>query len=1065
MQVFVRPAHAVLLALIMVAAALPAGSSRQASAQVPDGIVFSELHYHPQQVGDAFPEFDDREDTEFAELVNLGDSAIDVGNWCVREAVDFCFPAGTRLEPQDPFVITRDDAAFSDVHGFSAQGEYNGRLANGGELIRLVDDLGTVVTQLAWGTANPWPTTPDGAGPSLELVAVEGANGAPSNWAASALTDGTPGVVPSLSGAAPPLVTSHTAPTPAIAGQTITLTAMADNATTLTVTYNVDFGEDVATAMTANGGQWTVDLPPLAGGGLLRFRFEATGPGGTTTSPRVDDSITWWATAVPTNPVSGVPTLDIHLSDTNWSGIEARTCGCTAVIVHDGRVWTDVEIRRAGLTSINNPKGHYRLDFPPGHPFEASWLVDSSDELTLDMGWTNVDIMREQLSWQMMADVGFPEVQTQHVRVSRNGAFHGLYLMRDEQDGDWRSRHGFDRGAFYKFDRFGGKAGWGGGWTKKEALDEPDTDLAAFLTCLNSSGAARRSCLLAQADVAQMVNEIAATSVIRNVDQREFNWFLYRDDTQNGLWRLLPDDLDRTWGIGGTNVAAPVSDSGQPYRRCIGTDGPPANEVCRAIMAVPEFETMVNRRLRTLTDEHLADPKWQNAVTTTAALIEADWNDDEARWNRTSASFATIVGQLQSWITTYVAHLRAGGHDNKVPAAQSANPAVTIVETRPSAADGISWAILSNPSATESVDVSGWAFNGQATITNGAVILPGATLAVTNDDAAFLSANPDFADVRARLEGSFAGETTLVRRDGSLVDGFGTPTTNAIVLNEWNAVNASSVLPLGDPVLGTAAGNGGDWFELVVVEDGLDVRGWRLVLSDADGANPGVRDEFVFADRPELADLEGGSIITISEDRADDLTVMPVRGDWHINLQANDFDAGQFFTAESQENFDTNHENWQLAIYDDQGTLVFGPAGEGIGSVSGVTSREVGELEADPSASVDRLTDYGDGDGSTYGAPNVTEGVPQDLSALRFPYRLGDVNCDGGMDIVDALLIAQHEVGNRVSEPRCPLTSASTGTYLGAGDLDDSGSPDIVDALIIAQCAVGIIDSGLCPEP
>jgi hypothetical protein len=58
---------------------------------------------------------------------------------------------------------------------------------------------------------------------------------------------------------------------------------------------------------------------------------------------------------------------------------------------------------------------------------------------------------------------------------------------------------------------------------------------------------------------------------------------------------------------------------------------------------------------------------------------------------------------------------------------------------------------------------------------------------------------------------------------------------------------------------------------------------------------------------------------------------------------------------------------------------------------------------------------------------------------------LGDPNCSGGIDIVDALLVAQSYVGlNPSNFTRC------------AADVTKDGNIDIVDALRIAQCYVGL---------
>ena len=181
----------------------------EGAAQVLPRVFVSEIHYHPQQVGTAFPDFDDREDTEFIELVNLEATAVDVGGWCLNDGVDFCFAPGTTLAPQNPVVIAQDAARFESIHGTAPDGVYEGRLSNSGEQVRLIDSAGTVVTAVVWQTTNPWPLSPDGNGPSLELFATAGTNSDPSNWRASAEVDGTPGLLPSLSGQPQPLVLSY----------------------------------------------------------------------------------------------------------------------------------------------------------------------------------------------------------------------------------------------------------------------------------------------------------------------------------------------------------------------------------------------------------------------------------------------------------------------------------------------------------------------------------------------------------------------------------------------------------------------------------------------------------------------------------------------------------------------------------------------------------------------------------------------------------------------------------------------------------------------------------------
>ena len=51
-----------------------------------------------------------------------------------------------------------------------------------------------------------------------------------------------------------------------------------------------------------------------------------------------------------------------------------------------------------------------------------------------------------------------------------------------------------------------------------------------------------------------------------------------------------------------------------------------------------------------------------------------------------------------------------------------------------------------------------------------------------------------------------------------------------LILNEYNAVSSTNMLENSgsDTFFGQVLGNGGDWFELVVIRDRLDIRGWQL---------------------------------------------------------------------------------------------------------------------------------------------------------------------------------------------------------------------------------------------
>ena len=66
------------------------------------------------------------------------------------------------------------------------------------------------------------------------------------------------------------------------------------------------------------------------------------------------------------------------------------------------------------------------------------------------------------------------------------------------------------------------------------------------------------------------------------------------------------------------------------------------------------------------------------------------------------------------------------------------------------------------------------------------------------------------------------------------------PVANAadVVLNEWNAVSGTRLIGDGDSVLGSVPGNGGNWFELLVISDHVDMRGWELDWQEDEQISP-----------------------------------------------------------------------------------------------------------------------------------------------------------------------------------------------------------------------------------
>ena len=145
---------------------------------------------------------------EFVELFNPSPSeALDLSGWTV-EGLGLTIPPGTVLLPQAYLLLAYDDAAFRAEYGSGrfVAAEYENSLPTPGTSVVLRDQNGAEVDRVEYTNSAPWPSTPAGTGPSLELIDPDLDNNDAANWAASAGAGGTPGAFNSVSvpGAPPP---------------------------------------------------------------------------------------------------------------------------------------------------------------------------------------------------------------------------------------------------------------------------------------------------------------------------------------------------------------------------------------------------------------------------------------------------------------------------------------------------------------------------------------------------------------------------------------------------------------------------------------------------------------------------------------------------------------------------------------------------------------------------------------------------------------------------------------------------------------------------------------------
>jgi len=134
---------------------------------------------------------------DWVELHNYGNIPVDIGGWVFKDSVDahqFVIPQGTVLKPDDYLVLVRDSLQFQQAYpGVSNYiGSFGFGLSSQGEWLRLYDDRGKLRVSVTYLGGSPWPSGPNGNGPTLELLDPWSNLDNPMNWF-SGCEGGSPG--------------------------------------------------------------------------------------------------------------------------------------------------------------------------------------------------------------------------------------------------------------------------------------------------------------------------------------------------------------------------------------------------------------------------------------------------------------------------------------------------------------------------------------------------------------------------------------------------------------------------------------------------------------------------------------------------------------------------------------------------------------------------------------------------------------------------------------------------------------------------------------------------------
>ncbi|MFT5261911.1 MAG: hypothetical protein ACI8YQ_000638 [Polaribacter sp.] len=160
-------------------------------------IVINEINYHS-------PDTAICDAGDWIELFNPGNDAVDVSGWFLEDGSGnyFNIPANTIIGGQGYLVLVEDEVRFQLLHptitnfvGGFGQSSLTGNmgLSNGGEWISINNANRTFIDSLHYDDKLPWPESPDGDGPTLQLITPTLDNALASSWVPSQDIKGTPG--------------------------------------------------------------------------------------------------------------------------------------------------------------------------------------------------------------------------------------------------------------------------------------------------------------------------------------------------------------------------------------------------------------------------------------------------------------------------------------------------------------------------------------------------------------------------------------------------------------------------------------------------------------------------------------------------------------------------------------------------------------------------------------------------------------------------------------------------------------------------------------------------------
>lgn len=399
--------------------------------------------------------------------------------------------------------------------------------------------------------------------------------------------------------------------------------------------YVVQFGSEVELPMVDDGahgdgvagdGVFGAQIPGgiAAPGEMVRYFVSAADTGGAASRAPLFlnplDSEQYFGTVVADPSVtSKLPIVQLFVSAPNLSRIDTESGGRLSLFA-DGEFYDNVLMEVRGNTTAGCNKKSHRLEFNPDHAFRPPGRERRLRKTSFMADYADPSYLRQHLSFWLAGQAGLHAPYYDPLRLQMNGQFYQLAFHSDVLGGEQLKRFDLDPdGALYKAVGVVLSDGSStGGFQKKTREWEVTQDYVAFANSVNSAVALgqRRTNLFDLVDLPPVINYLAVARIAHEDDDVWANMSLYRDSDGDREWRIIPFDMNLSWGQSyGSGTVQAASDTFKSHplygnSRCIQAGGPfgAFNHFYDAIIAVPETRQMLLRRMRSIMDRVLQPP-------------------------------------------------------------------------------------------------------------------------------------------------------------------------------------------------------------------------------------------------------------------------------------------------------------------------------------------------------------------------------------------------------------------------------------------------------------------------